>query len=389
MELWVDSDDSHVSGIYYFNGLINSFENIAPKLRSACDACHEAKVKCTGGTPCVHCKNHHHNCHYSFAARIGKPKGSRNRKTLARLREAAFHAAKYQTSCPTPPYAFNPAPLSVSPHSIPLTPDWITPEYSMPTMQNTSYAPYIWISPQPTPTPPENIDMRLSALQVHDNLLMYQQQQTSLTRPFESHPHSSQLITTPANTGNTDFILPSQEANNYTATWQARVPTCDCFHWQTSNLVSLHALKSSAGIMQYSTFGELLQYLTTTIVACHQTVACQSCEKSSSMMHLLIASLQMVFDHLEALLSNPHSEQQKIIKMMQIRHMLIKTQNTLKNIRETVLPTQQRFSIDSAISGFGEIAAGSSSDPDCLYQSVDKLQGEIGSLLSTIGTRQA
>lgn len=60
------------------------------KLRSACDACHEAKVRCTGGRPCVHCKNHQQNCHYSFAARIGKPKGSRNRKTLARLKEAAL-----------------------------------------------------------------------------------------------------------------------------------------------------------------------------------------------------------------------------------------------------------------------------------------------------------
>lgn len=61
-----------------------------PKLRSACDACHEAKVRCSGGTPCLHCKNHRLNCHYSYAARIGKPKGSRNRKTLARLREAGL-----------------------------------------------------------------------------------------------------------------------------------------------------------------------------------------------------------------------------------------------------------------------------------------------------------
>lgn len=385
-----------------------------PKLRSACDACHEAKVKCTGGTPCVHCKNHHQNCHYSFAARIGKPKGSRNRKTLARLREAAFHTAKSQTSCPTPPYAFDPVPLSISPHSVSSTPEWMTSDYSVPTTQNTSYAPYDWISPQGTPTPPESIDTSLSALQVHDNLLMYQQ--ASLTQPFESHIHSPQLSTASVNTGNTEFILPFQETSGFPATWQSHVPTCDCFHWQTSNLVSLHALKSPVGTIQYSKFGESLQYITRTITACQRTVACQSCEKSSSMMYLLIASLQMVVDHLEALLSHeqldassttasslsslpfvsssmipqdPHAEQHKIIRIMQIRHMLIKTQNTLKDIREIVLSTQQRYSVDSAISGLGEIASSSSSDPDCLYQSVDKLQGGIGSLLGTISTQQA
>ncbi|PCG94766.1 Hypothetical protein PENO1_076770 [Penicillium occitanis (nom. inval.)] len=351
-----------------------------------------------------------------FAARIGKPKGSRNRKTLARLREAAFHAAKSQTSCPTPPYAFDPVPLSISPHSISSTPDWMTSDYSIPTTQQTSYAPYNWISPQATPTPPESIDMSLSALQVHDNLLMYQQQ-APLTQPFESHIRSPQLPSPSVNTGNSDFILPFQETSGFPATWQSHLPTCDCFHWQTSNLVSLHALKSPVGVTQHGTFGESLQYITGTISACQRTVACQSCEKGSSMMYLLIASLQMVFDHLEALLSqeqmdsssstttspfsslssvsnsitpqDPHSEQQKIIRRMQIRHMLIKTQNTLKDIREIVLSTQQRFSVDSAISGFGEIETGSSSDPDCLYQSVDKLQGGIGSLLSTIGTRQA
>lgn len=257
--------------------------------------------------------------------------------------------------------------------------------------------------------------MSMNALQVHDNLLMYQQQ-VSLTQPFESHLQSPQLSTEPASTGNAEFILPFRGTSSYPTTWQSHVPTCDCFHWQTSNLVSLHALKSPVGILQHSTFGESLQYMTGTISACQRTVACQSCEKSSSMMFLLITSLQMVFDHLEALLSSeqlnsssstttssfssfysvsnsmipqdPHSEQQKIIQMMQIRHMLIKTQNTLKDIREIVLSTQQRFSVDSAISGFEEIAPGSSSDPDCLYRVVDRLQGGIGSLLSTISTRQ-
>ncbi|CBX98936.1 similar to SirZ [Plenodomus lingam JN3] len=60
----------------------------APKFRSACNACHEVKLKCLGGQPCARCRNKQVECVYSHAARIGKPKGSRNKKTLERLRQA-------------------------------------------------------------------------------------------------------------------------------------------------------------------------------------------------------------------------------------------------------------------------------------------------------------
>lgn len=66
-----------------------------PKLRSACDSCHAAKVKCTGEPTCARCQSQDLPCSYSYAMRAGKPKGSRNRKTLekqARLRQE--HAAR-------------------------------------------------------------------------------------------------------------------------------------------------------------------------------------------------------------------------------------------------------------------------------------------------------
>lgn len=250
---------------------------------------------------------------------------------------------------------------------------------------------------------------------MHDSLLMYQQP-ASLTQPFESHIHSPQLSTTSLNTRNAGYVSSFQEMCGFPA-WQLHVATCDCFHRQTLNLASLHAPKPSVGNTQHSAFADSLQCITGTILACQQSVTCRSCEKNSSMMCLLLASLQMVFNHLEALhfreqldssstktrssytshssvsrsiiRQDPQSEQQKIIRMMQIRHMLIKTENTLKSIREIIPLAQQRFSIDSAISGFGEGAPGSSREPDYLYESVDKLQAEIGSLLSTIVTQQA
>lgn len=65
------------------------------KLRSACDFCHAAKVKCSGGSACDRCRAQDLPCTYSVAMRAGKPKGSCNRKTLdkhARIRQQ--HAAR-------------------------------------------------------------------------------------------------------------------------------------------------------------------------------------------------------------------------------------------------------------------------------------------------------
>lgn len=59
------------------------------KHKSACDQCNASKVKCPGGgVPCQRCADSSQPCHYSLARRIGKPPGSRNRKTLEKIRQA-------------------------------------------------------------------------------------------------------------------------------------------------------------------------------------------------------------------------------------------------------------------------------------------------------------
>lgn len=70
------------------------------KLRSACDFCHRSKIRCSGGTPCAKCRTRcvslrmsivHHKeltchsdmqCQYSYMEQLGKPRGSRNKKTI-------------------------------------------------------------------------------------------------------------------------------------------------------------------------------------------------------------------------------------------------------------------------------------------------------------------
>lgn len=52
------------------------------QLRAACDSCNKSKTKCPGGNPCPLCQSSGIRCHYSVASRMGRPKGSKNKRTL-------------------------------------------------------------------------------------------------------------------------------------------------------------------------------------------------------------------------------------------------------------------------------------------------------------------
>ena len=58
------------------------------KLRSSCNECHSSKSKCTGGNPCRTCARLQIPCIYSVSNRMGRPRGTKNKKTLARLENA-------------------------------------------------------------------------------------------------------------------------------------------------------------------------------------------------------------------------------------------------------------------------------------------------------------
>ncbi|KAJ9620676.1 hypothetical protein H2204_012231 [Knufia peltigerae] len=51
------------------------------RLRQACDACHGAKTKCCGSSPCTRCQRSGSTCVYSQSNRAGRPKGTRNKKS--------------------------------------------------------------------------------------------------------------------------------------------------------------------------------------------------------------------------------------------------------------------------------------------------------------------
>ncbi|KAL9623134.1 MAG: hypothetical protein Q9160_002648, partial [Pyrenula sp. 1 TL-2023] len=54
------------------------------RLRSACDSCHQAKTKCSGGSKCLSCAVSQIPCTYSPGNRLGRPKGSKNKRVSLR-----------------------------------------------------------------------------------------------------------------------------------------------------------------------------------------------------------------------------------------------------------------------------------------------------------------
>ncbi len=77
------------------------------KLRSACDRCHQSKMKCSGGMPCAGCFNPRENCCYSVSNRSGRPKGAKNKRihkqmSIAQQVEPSSPSAKLITGTSKP-----------------------------------------------------------------------------------------------------------------------------------------------------------------------------------------------------------------------------------------------------------------------------------------------
>ncbi|KAL7943595.1 hypothetical protein V8C42DRAFT_97777 [Trichoderma barbatum] len=56
---------------------------VTPRLRSACDACHQLKVRCSGYLPCDSCTESCRTCIFSMSNRLGRPLGSKNKRAAA------------------------------------------------------------------------------------------------------------------------------------------------------------------------------------------------------------------------------------------------------------------------------------------------------------------
>jgi hypothetical protein len=104
----------------------------AKRLRSACDSCHHAKMRCSGGVPCAGCSASKQQCCYSVPDRIGRPKGTKNKKTLRQ--SSQLQARRSQSTTETEPQQI---PTDASIDLLPVTPVNM-PERSQPTFAGNS-----------------------------------------------------------------------------------------------------------------------------------------------------------------------------------------------------------------------------------------------------------
>ncbi|KUJ11560.1 uncharacterized protein LY89DRAFT_227318 [Mollisia scopiformis] len=79
-----------------------SSEQRAKKLRHACNSCHRAKVKCSRGTPCAGCAASGDRCVYSESNRAGRPRGTKNKRTLDLMNANAASNSSERSRSRTP-----------------------------------------------------------------------------------------------------------------------------------------------------------------------------------------------------------------------------------------------------------------------------------------------
>ncbi|EKG09611.1 hypothetical protein MPH_13314 [Macrophomina phaseolina MS6] len=68
------------------------------RLRLACDSCHGLKVRCSGTLPCEACADSGSHCFYSIVGRLGRPKGSKTKRSREQTRSEQQKAKATDTS---------------------------------------------------------------------------------------------------------------------------------------------------------------------------------------------------------------------------------------------------------------------------------------------------
>ncbi|PLB48993.1 hypothetical protein P170DRAFT_475324 [Aspergillus steynii IBT 23096] len=278
--------------------------NHKQKLRSACDSCHQCKVKCSGGSPCFRCASKGFSCRYGYQNRAGKPKGSKNRKTLERAHQMRMQWLTEQlrggnveldemTLNATDPSAFLPSPaLSVNRWKSAHTPR--SSSGSAP-LDSTHKSAAGDITDEALPSP-HNLDPWTTDLG------------SFLDTTPGSRSTSMESFTTPMSftNGVGYFGPPNDPATPLTFDLPSPLPDlgrsgtiCACVQSQATNVTTLHQLTSH---QSFERFDLAMKSVTATLDTCDNFIACLECEKSFSAILLTLSALEMIFKLFEQLI---------------------------------------------------------------------------------------
>ncbi|KAH8702196.1 hypothetical protein BGW36DRAFT_458949 [Talaromyces proteolyticus] len=272
------------------------------KLRSACNCCHQAKVKCSGGSPCFRCASKELSCCYGFQNRGGKPKGSKNRKTIARMQQMRLNWLAEQFE---------------QPRKDQCDLDFKFPD-SLAFLSNTSLTKEESRMIPPSPSPPES-----STIDPINKLPTNEILSDTASSPGNIDPGIIDMGDVIHTAGNNDFSnlaildtpLSFTDENFFCQHSDGTTPldqnnpfidpniqySCACIQNQASNVTTLHKLSSHRAEV-FERVDLTMKSITSTLNTCTQFFGCTLCKKTYSSVFLTLSAIHLIFQLFELLI---------------------------------------------------------------------------------------
>ncbi|KAH2916315.1 hypothetical protein KXW73_004320 [Aspergillus fumigatus] len=290
------------------------------KLRSACDSCHQCKVKCSGGSPCFRCTSKGLNCRYGYQNRAGKPKGSKNRKTLEREHQLRMEWLTSQLRDANGGLGNLNIDLSDPTTLLP------SPFFQSTRWKQGHMLPQSSVQPTPANQCIKSTEHESECLPTPQGLDTWTMDLGPIAQtPRESTSESLEAFTTPISiTGGGETYL--RQLSDPTTPISFGFPSpharldgtgdpCACVQTQAVNISTLHQLTCRD---RSDRFDLAMKSITSTLETCEKFVVCEACDKSVASILLTLSAIELIFTLFEQLTMNnrrlsPPEEEQRLI----------------------------------------------------------------------------
>ncbi|KUI71286.1 Thiamine repressible genes regulatory protein thi5 [Cytospora mali] len=284
------------------SGSNSSASQTTQRLRLACDPCHRAKVRCSGGNPCQRCHDMSNpsECNYSYMAKLGKPKGSRNKKTLAASRPDLHRNPASEpgpSGQPMPLHEVNLRGLAARPH---FEPNHIPGTYHPDMGHRLSYSSLIAKDMWSAVSDPQGFhnDPDISADEALTGDFGASWVDMELQRMLDAVP-GEKSTPSPFTDVGLDAMPPSANDRSCSPTLvfqpvsKVSDQACDCFKQLTDQLHDLNITERQQTIISSET---TLQKSHVVLVCIEGILTCQHCRLDSKILLLVMTVLQTVLN---------------------------------------------------------------------------------------------